>query len=72
MAFLPIVTVGSEGGLYSPDRNPNAPIRIYPDRSVVDVFLLNATGVVKRKRLTRKEFNNARKYAVANRRQGLV
>lgn len=65
--YLPIVTVGCEGGHYSLSRNPDALIRIYPNRMIYD-------GVLGRwrERLSRRRFREVRKYAKENRNSGRV
>ncbi len=68
----PIVTAAVEGGLYSPDRDVNAVIRIYADRRVQDDIVTAHTGAKWRERLSRKAFRLARRAALRNRRLGLV
>lgn len=69
---LPIVTVKTEGGYYSPDHDASAPIRIYKDRRVQDDFVTARLGRKYRGRLTRKEYRHAKKAAHANRQRGDV
>lgn len=65
-----VVTCKEEGGLYSPDRNPWAPIRIYSDRYVRDDYVRSLGKY--RCRLSRKEFRRVRKAAADNRIRGFV
>ena len=64
-AFLPIVTVWTEGGYYSPSRSQDAPIRVYPDRWVEDDIAAVLTGEKRRGRISRREFRRIRKIAMA-------
>jgi hypothetical protein len=65
----PIITCRREGGLYTPDRDPTAPIRIYLDRSVEDDFL--PSGCL-RKNMSHLEYTAAWKAATRNRKKGFV
>ena len=65
-----VVTAPYEGGLYSPDRNRWAPIRIYSDRYVRDDCLSPPRKY--RERLSRREFRRVRKAAAQNRAEGFV
>lgn len=67
-----MITVAHEGGLYSPSRNPSAPIRIYSDRRVQDDIYKERTGNKWRSRLSRSEYRHVRKAAAQNRRKGVV
>ena len=67
MDALPIVTSRQEGGLYSPDRDPHAPIRIYDDGSVKDDYYGG-----ERERVTAEELADIVRAAHSNRGRGLV
>ncbi|GHA15163.1 hypothetical protein GCM10007989_07400 [Devosia pacifica] len=58
---LPIVTCAEEGGLYSPDRDPCAPIRIYMDGRVEDEVFKSKTG-----QLVREHYDAARLIEIVN------
>jgi hypothetical protein len=62
----------TEGGLYCPDKRPDAPIRFFSDRTIEDGIAARFTGCVRRGRMSRKEARLVRKAAVANRLAGKV
>ena len=62
MTRNPVVVVYSEGGLYSPYRGRPAPIRLYGDRTIEDDFIPD----IQRKRMTRREWREIRRYAQEN------
>lgn len=64
---LPIVTCRQEGGLYSPDHDPRAPIRIYADGSIKDDYFGG-----ERERITQCELEQIVEAANSNRQRGLV
>lgn len=72
MTWLPIVTIYREGAdacEFTGNRDPRAPIRLYPDRIVEDEYLFKLSGRLKRRRLSRKEFSQWRKWARENKRR---
>lgn len=64
---LPIVTCREEGGLYSPARDPHAPIRIYPDGSIKDDYYGG-----ERERVSADDLERIIAVARTNRARGLV
>ena len=72
MAYLPVVTCAEEGGLYSPDRDPSAPIRIYSDRWVEDDVLVQLGHPKRRERLSKEKYRQVKLAAHENRKAGLV
>lgn len=67
-----VVTCRCEGGLYSPDKDAAAPIRIYSDRRIQDDIYTRLRGKKWRERLSRKDFRQVKKAALSNRRGGVV
>jgi hypothetical protein len=71
MARVIVVTAATEGGYYSPSKDPSAPIRIYSDRWIEDDFVLRWLGNQRRRnRLTKNEYRRVRKAARENARLG--
>lgn len=72
MARVIVATVAYEGGFFSPDRTPSAPIRLYSDRWIEDDIIVKFGLTVKRQRLSRKDFRFVKRSARCNRAEGRV
>ena len=58
-----VMTVPYEGGPYSADKDPSAPIRIYSDRRIQDDIVLTRLGRKWRERMSRRDFRAAKRHA---------
>lgn len=66
MSRVLVATAPCEGGLYSPIKDPSAPIRIYSDRWIEDDIIVRFGLPKKRQRLTRKQFRHVKRAAKRN------
>jgi hypothetical protein len=70
MTRVIVATANSEGGLYSPDTNSSAPIRIYSNGDVEDEFC--RVSRVVREIFSKTELRHVVEAAQENRERGLI